>query len=126
MALTYPKQEAEVYEESLENLWDLPFKEEIATGTTEYNTASALGALEALRDEYGTDARFDLKVHDEASGLMMTIYGNEGHSPGIGLDYFLDTLGDGSFTDRVHKDSRIGELGDIDWFQINVYHDWRK
>jgi len=116
--------EALIFEVTPEELDLLPLQVDISNGVTLYNVRSDYYANEVISEAANNGWRVQISGHDSASYLMVPIFSNEGHTPGIDAQYFLDeywTSRNTSLSDVLRANSPIGELGIIDLYQITVY-----
>ena len=121
----YLNSEYEVYSISLDDLMEMPRHQKISPNITEHYTDRTAGALSDIERAASKGERVGVHMHDSASGLMIPVYGNVGHAPGISASYLLELIEDsGSLSAQLREDamSNIGEVGEIDFYQVTVYH----
>lgn len=118
----YDDTDYDVYEITLDELESFESINELAPNMTQYNTPNEGEARGVLESYEGTGARAQVYVHDSSNDLMIPVAINEGHNPGISVDYLLETMrGDNaSLSEELRALAPRGEIGNIDFFQINV------
>ena len=114
--------EYEVYDITLEELEGLLGWINIAPGVREFNTRNEDAAISAIDDAARFDQRVQIYGHDSGSDFMVPYFANDGHSPGASASYVTELIGDyGGLEELLHGMSPIGELGNIDFYQLNFY-----
>jgi hypothetical protein len=112
-----------VYEISRAELHRLPTTQRIAPNVVAHNTTSEREAHNIIAQAANRDERIVIYGHDSESDLMIPFLTNPGHEHGASASYVQEQISGGSLSDYL-KDvasSGIGEVGDIDFFQIQVY-----
>ena len=114
----------DIYEIGLDELESLPYQDELAPGLTQYNTSNEAAAIGIIENAAEAGERVQIYAHDAHTDLMIPIGQNEGHNPGISASYLIETMvGDGAtLAEEVRALGPRGDIGEIDFFQINVIH----
>lgn len=120
--MTPPKlDEYENYEISLSELTKLPAQINIAPDATRYNTRSSERAEDILASN--EDKLVQIRAHDSASDLNISFLTEEGQGYGVRAGWLLEEMGGLSLEEYLELNSPIGELGNLDFYQIDVYEE---
>lgn len=115
--------EAEYESIDISELDALPSWMHTAPGERQHNTSSEQSALNDVQNAAMHGERISFNAHDDASGLLVHVYDNPGHGAGISASELLERMNESgnSLSQQLSEDSPIGELTDIDFFQVNIY-----
>ncbi len=114
--------EYEVYDITLEDLEGLLGWINIAPGVREFNTNNESAAISAIDDAARFDQRVQVYGHDSGSDFMVPYFANDGHSPGATAEYVSELIAEhGGLEELLQDMSPIGELGSIDFYQLNFF-----
>ncbi len=114
--------EYEVYEMTLEDLEAMLGWHDIAPGVREFNTRNEDTAISAIDDAARFDQRVQVYGHDSGSDFMVPYFANDGHSPGATAEYVSELIAEhGGLEELLQNMSPIGELGSIDFYQLNFF-----
>lgn len=93
--------------------------------STVYNFTTSEQAIRFINKHKNDDWRIEMYVHDSTSNLNVGLFRNVGHAPGVSIGELAVHAKPG-FSRWMRSQSPIGELGQLDFFQVKVYRDWRK
>ena len=111
----------EAYEITSDELNALPRQRQIAPGLKEYNFSSERAASDFIRNA-SEKQRIEIYAHDGVSDLMVQFFSNPGHSTGMSAGHLESEIHRyGSLSNMLEGNSPIGELGNIDFFQLRVH-----
>lgn len=111
------------YEISRAELQRLPSTIKFAPDVTYHNTTSESEAHRIIAQAANNDARVIIYGHENGYNLMIPFLTNPGHEQGASASYVQEQIAGSSLSEFLQEiaPANIGEIGDIDFFQIRVY-----